>query len=116
MSKPPERVVRQVERRLQVHIRKSWPELVKSLSVRSSGAFVYIDAELVAGGQVDGEDEEGEQPVCRLRYLGSDDQWEFAFFSWSRGLNGGYEVSYLNNGQPVGSPEECFDCAAFPWR
>jgi hypothetical protein len=116
MSKPSERVIRLVERRLQEHVRKKWSGKVKSLSVRSRGAFVYVDAELVASGQDGDEDDDREQPVCRLRYLGSDDQWEFAFFSWSRGLNGGYELSYLNNGQPVGSPEECFDCAAFPWR
>lgn len=114
MSKLPERVVLGVERRLTEHCRKNWPERVKSLAVRARGAFVYVDAELA--GDESGDDEEGEQPVCRLRYLGNDDVWEFAFYSWSRGTRGGYEPSCLNNGQPFGTPEECFDCAAFPWR
>lgn len=111
MSKPPERVLLCLERRLREHCQTQWPERVKSLSIRVRGAFFYVDADLVGD-----EESEGEEPVCRLRYLGSDDEWEFAFFSWSRGIRGGYEPSCLNNGQPFGSPEECFDCAAFPWR
>jgi hypothetical protein len=42
--------------------------------------------------------------------MGSIDTWEFAFFTWSRES---YEPSVLNNGLPFGSPEECFDAAAF---
>lgn len=116
MSKPPEQAVLRLKKRLAEHVRNHWPDKVKSISVRVRGGFVYIDAELsgVAGSPEDEED--GEQPLCRLRYLGDDDRWEFAFYSWSRGLQGGYEPSYLNNGQPFGTPEQCFDCAAFPWR
>lgn len=116
MSKPPERAVLRLKQRLTDHVRKHWPEKVKSLSVRARGAFVYVDAELTGVAESPEYEEEGEQPVCRLRYLGSDDEWEFAFYSWSRGSQGGYEPSYLNNGKPFGTPEQCFDCAAFPWR
>lgn len=115
MSKPPERVIGRLEQRLREHVQKHWPDKVRSLSVRARGAFVYVDAELTSS-QVPEDEEEGEQPVCRLRYMGSDDTWEFAFYTWSRGIRGGYEPSFLNNGQPFGTPEECFDCAAFPWR
>jgi hypothetical protein len=64
---------------------------------------VYVDAQA-------SEDEEP-QPLCRLRYLGSIDSWEFAYFTWSREA---YEPSYLMTGQAYGSPEDCFDAAAFP--
>lgn len=119
MSKPPERTLNLLEQRLKDHVKKKWAGKVKSLSVRVRGVFVYIDAEITKPKRsfaFAGQDDEGEQPLCRLRYLGCEDEWEFAFFSWSRGARGGYEPSYLNNGQPVGPPEECFDCAAFSWQ
>ena len=116
MSKPPEQAVLRLKKRLTEHVRNRWPDKVKSISVRVRGAFVYVDAELSGVAESPEDEEDGEQPVCRLRYLGNDEQWEFAFYSWSRGLQGGYEPSYLNNGQPFGTPEQCFDCAAFPWR
>lgn len=118
MSKLPEEALRRLERRLRAHVKKNWSDKVKSLSLRARGAFAYVDAEIVRPKSLfpGDQEDEGEQPMFRLRYLGSDEEWEFAFFSWSRGSNGGYELSYLSNGQPVGPPEECFDCAAFPWR
>lgn len=48
-------------------------------------------------------------PLFRLRYLGSADSWEFAYFTWSREV---YEPSFLASGSPVGTPEECFDASA----
>lgn len=114
MSKPPERVVARVEKRIREHVQKNWSGRVDSISIRARASFVYVDVRFTSDADL--EDEDGPQPLCRLRYLGSVDKWEFAFFSWSRGMNGGYELSYLSNGQPVGAPEECFDCAAFAWR
>lgn len=107
MASVPEQVVRRLEARLRAHVRDRWGR-IQSLSVRPRGAFVYVEV------QVDGQEEL--EPVCRLRYLGNERDWEFAYFSWSRGNRGGYEPSYLSNGLPFGSPEECFDCAAGPWQ
>ena len=114
MSKPPERVVARVEQRIREHIQKKWSARVESFSVRSRASFVYVDVRFAGDEEL--KDEDGPQPLFRLRYLGSEEGWEFAFFSWSRGINGSYELSYLNNGQPVGTPEACFDCAAFVWQ
>ena len=116
MAKPPESVVSRVEKRIKEHVQKHWSKKVESFTVRARGSFVYIDARFV-GLPIFEEDDDGElEPLCRLRYLGREDEWEFAFFSCSRGNRGAYELSYLNNGQPFGTPEECFDCAAFVWR
>ncbi|MBM3465867.1 MAG: hypothetical protein FJX76_27575 [Armatimonadetes bacterium] len=51
------------------------------------------------------------EPLCRLRYMGNLETWEFAFFTWSRET---YEPSVLDNGLPFGTPEDCFNAAAFP--
>lgn len=94
-----------LEARLRRHIKKKWPD-VKGLRVRARGGFVYLDVQA-------GEPTEFE-PICRLGYIGSKDVWEFAYFSWSKGSRGGYEISVLDSGTPFGSVEECFDCAYQP--
>ena len=92
--------VQEATSRVESHVRTNWPNCSK-LVVRSKGEFVYV----LAGTPEDAEAE----PLCRLRYRGTVDAWEFAYFSYS---NEKYEPSFLPNGTPYGSPEECFDCAA----
>ena len=101
-SKISPRIIAQLENRLRTHVKAKWPSC-KALIVRSRGAFAYID--------VQGERDDQPEPACRLRYMGSLERWGFAYFTWSREA---YESSYLENGQPFGSPEECFDAAVFP--
>ncbi len=99
-------VLDRLETRLRRHISKRWPDIL-DLRIRARGEFVYVDV------RPDAESPEFE-PVCRLGYVGSPDVWEFAYFSWSRGARGGYEISVLNSGSPFGPAEECFDCAYQP--
>lgn len=99
-------VLDRLETRLRRHIKKKWPG-VRDLRIRARGGFVYVDV------RPDGEPNDFE-PVCRLGYVGSSDLWEFAYYSWSKGARGGYEISVLNSGTPFGSAEECFDCAYQP--
>lgn len=109
MSKPGKlspSLLNQLEVRLRRHIAKKWPD-VKDFRIRARGDFVYIDV-------LCEEDPQEFEPVCRLGFLGSLETWEFAYFSWSRGSRGGYEMSVLDNGSPLGSAEECFDCAYQP--
>lgn len=47
--------------------------------------------------------------LCRLRYLGSQDEWGFDFFTYSSEK---YEPSVFLDGCPTGSPEEAFHLAA----
>jgi len=47
--------------------------------------------------------------LCRLRYIGSPDNWGFDFFAYSSEK---YEPSVFPSGLPTGAPEEAFDLAA----
>jgi hypothetical protein len=91
-----------LEKRLRSHAQAKWPGC-RAVVVRTRGAFVYVDAQ--------GREDEQPEPLFRLRYMGDAENWEFAFFTWSRET---YEPSVLDSGLPFGTPEECFDAAAFP--
>ena len=96
----PDAVVDAVLYRLEEHVKRSWPGCAR-VTVRKRGTFVYVDAQ--------GKEDPEPAPLCRLRYLGSADSWEFAYFTWSREA---YEPSFLDSGTPFGTPEECFDASA----
>ena len=48
-------------------------------------------------------------PICRLRYHGSEDRWDMAFYKYS---DEKYELCILDTGTFFGTPEEGFDTAA----
>lgn len=97
----PVHVLEQLRQRLTAHAASKWPSC-KAIDVRSRGAFAYVDVQAPDYAQL--------EPMCRLRFLGDVDVWEFAYFTWAREA---YEPSFLANGSACGSPEECFDAAAF---
>lgn len=101
-AKIPTQVIEKLERRLQEHAQAKYPEC-KAVTVRGRGAYAYVE--------VQGQQDEQPEPACRLRYMGNMDTWEFAYFTWSRQA---YEPSVLDSGLPFGTPEDCFDAAAFP--
>lgn len=86
---------------MQAHAKVKWPAC-KAVAIHGRGAYAYVEAR--------GKDDPELEPLCRLRYMGSVDTWEFAYFTWSRQK---YEPSVLDDGLPFGSPESCFDAAAF---
>lgn len=47
--------------------------------------------------------------LCRLRYLGNQERWGFAFYTYSHQR---YEVSFLPSGDFTGTPEEAFEVSA----
>ena len=47
--------------------------------------------------------------LCRLRYLGSRDNWGFDFYTYSSNR---YQPSVFLSGSPTGTPEDAFDIAA----
>jgi len=116
-----------------VHIRENWAGRVLEFEVRARGHFVYVDVEFAEAGAKfadpldsdqqddeleeddDDDDEESLPPLMRLRSVGRVSEWQMARYDWIRGRTH-YEPSVLMNGLPFGTPEECFDAAAFPWR
>ena len=60
MSKPSERVLLCLERRLREHCQKQWPGKVRSLSVKARGTYFYISADLAGDDEGDGDEEDSE--------------------------------------------------------
>ena len=93
----PDTVRRALTRRLEARRQERWPELAE-LAIRYRGSFAYVEG-------TTSEDEA--MPLCRLRYLGSPDNWGFAAYLASKD---GYEDSTLPRGSFTGTPEEALDC------
>lgn len=87
-----------LQRRVAAHHAQHWPQL-SSLDVHWRGSYAYIDA-ATPDGHV--------QQLCRLKWNGHHDHWEFAIYLASRD---GYEPNVLPSGWPTGTPEEAIDCA-----
>ncbi|MFJ6479513.1 AAA family ATPase [Streptomyces sp. NPDC091682] len=100
---PPESVRHHLGRRLTSHAQAHWPQLAR-VDVRFRAGFAYVTVEPQDGERL---------PLCRLRFTGSPHTWGFALRLASRG---GYRDHSLPTGLPTGSPEDCFDCAAGPYR
>jgi hypothetical protein len=95
----PDGARRALVRQLQERRQQRWPDL-GDLQVRYRGDFAYI-----AGARAD---DEHPLPLCRLRYLGSPEDWGFAVYLASKD---GYEDSILPQGSFTGTPAEALDCA-----
>ena len=97
----PDQISALLLKRLKAHVAKNFPSGV-AVSVRIRGSFAYVDAQ--------GPEDLNPSPICRLRYMGDINIREFAYFTWAQEA---YEPSYLDNGSPLGSPEDCFNAAAY---
>jgi hypothetical protein len=95
----PDGARRALARQLDDHRQQRWPDL-SDLHIRYRANFAYV-----AGATIDDHDP---QPLFRLRYLGSPDDWGFAIYLASKD---GYEDSILPAGRFTGTPAEALDCA-----
>jgi hypothetical protein len=95
----PETTRRSLALRLETHRRQRWPQLTE-LTVRYRTTFAYLQGATV--------DDEYPLQLCRLRYIGSLDNWGFAIYLASKD---GYEDSVLPHGSFTGTPEQALDCA-----
>src|SRR5260370_33093433 len=59
-----------MEQRLRARARERWPQIA-SLQIRHRGVFSYVDAALTDATTL---------KLCRLRYIGSASQWQFAIY------------------------------------
>jgi hypothetical protein len=106
------------ERRILDYAAKHCGGKFARVEVRFRGALCYIDAYTEPdtardGGPIGDETEVEwmerlrETPIhlCRIRYLGSENRWGFAWYSYAHEK---YEPSFLLTGSHQGTPEEAF--------
>jgi hypothetical protein len=87
-----------LEQRLRARARERWPQIA-SLQIRHRGNFSYADATLTDGTTL---------KLCRLRYVGSASQWQFAIY---RASHDDYDESAFFTGLPVGTCQDALDTA-----
>ena len=78
--------------------RERWPQIA-SLQIRHGGNFSYIDATLADATTL---------KLCRLRYVGSAHDWQFAIYRASHDY---YDESVFFTGLPVGTCQDALDTA-----
>jgi len=98
MVKYPESTKHSLESRLAARRRTRWPQLA-SIAVRHRATFTYVDGILPDGTTL---------KLCRLRYLGSARDWQFAIY---RASHDDYSDSVFPTGSPIGSCEDALDTA-----
>src|SRR6266481_4969240 len=87
-----------LEQRLRARTRERWPQIA-SLQIRHRGNFSYVDATLTDATAL---------KLCRLRYVGSASQWQFAIY---RASHDDYDESVFFTGLPVGTCQDALDTA-----
>ncbi|MGI5133587.1 hypothetical protein [Streptomyces sp. CA-106110] len=79
-----------------------WPALAE-VDIRWRGSFSYLTAIIQRGGQ------DERIPLCRIEYLGKDEEWGFALYSPA---TDSYTPALLHTGTDTGHPNDAFDTAA----
>src|SRR5262249_49157758 len=87
-----------LEQRLRARARERWPQIA-SLQIRHRGVFSYVDATLTDATTL---------KLCRLRYVGSAHDWQFAIY---RASHDDYDESVFFTGLPVGTCQDALDTA-----
>ena len=98
VAKYPDSTKTSVEQRLHARARERWPQIA-SLHIRHRGAFSYVDATLTHATTL---------KLCRLRYVGSAHQWQFAIY---RASHDDYDESVFPTGLPIGTCQQALDTA-----
>src|SRR6266498_909978 len=98
VARYPDSTKTSLEQRLRARARDRWPQIA-SLHIRHRGNFSYVDATLTDGSTL---------KLCRLRYVGSASQWQFAIY---RASHDDYDESVFFTGLPVGTCQDALDTA-----
>ena len=98
VAKYPDSTKTSLEQRLRARARERWPQIA-SLQIRHRGAFSYVDATLTDATTL---------KLCRLRYVGSAHDWQFAIY---RASHDDYDESVFPTGLPVGTCQDALDTA-----
>jgi hypothetical protein len=78
-----------------------WPALAE-VDTRWRGSYGYLTAIIEEHGQ------DVHIPLCRIEYLGDDEDWGFALYSPATDT---YTPALLHTGSPTGHPTTAFDTA-----
>jgi hypothetical protein len=103
MPVPPKRLKETVEGTVDHHASLTHPDL-QEITIRWRGSFGYLNA--WAG---EGDDNDERIPLCRIEYLGDEDDWAFAIYDPATET---YTDAILHNGQYTGHPNDAYDTAA----
>jgi hypothetical protein len=98
VARYPDSTKTSLEQRLRARARERWPQIA-SLQIRHRGAFSYVDATLTDATTF---------KLCRLRYVGSASQWQFAIY---RASHDDYDESVFFTGLPIGTCQDALDTA-----
>ena len=98
VARYPDSTKTSLEQRLRARARERWPQIA-SLQIRHRGNFSYIDATLADATTL---------KLCRLRYVGSAHDWQFAIY---RASHDDYDESVFFTGLPVGTCQDALDTA-----
>jgi hypothetical protein len=98
VAKYPDSTKASLEQRLRARARERWPQIA-SLHIRHRGVFSYVEATLTDATTL---------KLCRLRYVGSAHQWQFAIY---RASHDDYDESIFPTGLPVGTCQDALDTA-----
>jgi hypothetical protein len=104
MSVPSRRLKDDLADDLDHHASIHWPQLGE-VRVRWRGGYAYVTGHLDTD---DAGDDEPAIPLCRLGYLGLDDEWEFALHDPATDT---YTDTALPDGSFTGTPQDALDCA-----
>jgi hypothetical protein len=98
VAKYPDSTKTSLEQRLRARARERWPQIA-SVHIRHRGTFSYVDATLTDATTL---------KLCRLRYVGSAHDWQFAIY---RASHDDYDESVFFTGLPVGTCQDALDTA-----
>jgi choline dehydrogenase-like flavoprotein len=98
VAKYPDSTKTSLEQRLRARARERWPQIT-GLHIRHRGTFSYVDATLTDATSL---------KLCRLRYVGSASQWQFAIY---RASHDDYDESVFPTGLPIGTCQQALDTA-----
>jgi len=98
VARYPDSTKASLEQRLRARARQRWPQITR-LQIRHRGVFSYVEATLTDATTL---------PLCRLRYVGSAHQWQFAIY---RASHDDYHESIFPTGLPVGTCQDALDTA-----
>ena len=98
VARYPDSTKTSLEQRLRARARERWPQIA-SLQIRHRGIFSYVDTTLTDATTL---------KLCRLRYVGSASQWQFAIY---RASHDDYDESVFFTSLPVGTCQDALDTA-----